>query len=109
MFPIISPIPFPASKPPPASKPSPYTSTSILHEKLTYKESNQDQELRTPVTFVDDWLNELECEFEKLIPWNCHNRLKVILSRIALKVHKDKPTSGKTYGILYKINLALII
>ena len=107
MFPIISPIPFPASKPPPTSKPLPPANTSL--SSTTARESNQDQELRTPVTFVEDWLNELECEFEKLIPWTCPNRLKVILSRIAIKVHKDKPTSGKTYGILYKINLALII
>ena len=57
--------------------------------------ANQEQEPRSPGALVEDWLNELEFEFEKLIPWTCSNRLKVILSRLAIKVHKEKPTSGK--------------
>ena len=58
------------------------------------RDGNQDQEPRSPGT-IEEWLNELESEFGKLVPWTCPNRLKVILSRIAYKVHKEKPTIGK--------------
>ena len=58
------------------------------------REGNQDHDQR-PLTTIAECLNELECELEKLVPWTCPNRLKVILGRIAMKVQKDKPTMGK--------------
>ena len=58
------------------------------------REGNQDQDQR-PLTTIAECLNELESELEKLVPWTCPNRLKVVLGRIAMKVQKDKPTMGK--------------
>ena len=68
-------------------------SNSSLSIGSSGKDGSQDQEQRT----VAECLNELENELERLVPWSCPNRLKVILGRIAMKVQKDKPTPGKLY------------
>ena len=68
-------------------------SNSSLSLGSSGKDGSQDQEQRT----VAECLNELENELERLVPWSCPNRLKVILGRIAMKVQKDKPTPGKIY------------
>ena len=69
-------------------------SNSSLSLGLSGKDGSQDQEQRNPGT-VAECLNELENELERLVPWSCPNRLKVILGRVAMKVQKDKPTPGK--------------
>ena len=51
----------------------------------------------------------LSSKSEQMFSLTMINFLKVILGRIALKVHKDKATSGKICGILFKTNLALVI
>lgn len=58
------------------------------------RDGNHDLDQRSPGT-VAECLNELEHELEKLLPWTCPMRLKVILGRIAMKVQKEKPTMGK--------------
>ena len=68
-------------------------SNSSLSLGSSGKDGSQDQDQRT----VAECLNELENELERLVPWSCPNRLKVILGRIAMKVQKDKPTPGKIY------------
>ena len=71
-------------------------SNSSLSIGSSGKDGSQDQEQRT----VAEFLNELENELERLVPWSCPNRLKVILGRIAMKVQKDKPTPGKLYYLI---------
>ena len=71
-------------------------SNSSLSIGSSGKDGSQDQEQRT----VAECLNELENELERLVPWSCPNRLKVILGRIAMKVQKDKPTPGKLYYLI---------
>ena len=64
------------------------------------REYNQDQELRSPGT-IGELLNELEAEIDKLVPWICQYKLKVLLGRIAIKVQKDRPTIGKDHHHMY--------
>ena len=49
------------------------------------------------IGIAEDWLKELEVEFERLTRFLCPSRLKVILGRLACKVHMDKgqPVSGR--------------
>lgn len=45
---------------------------------------------------VGDWLSEMDAEMDKLIcPWMVTPRLKVILTRVACKVHGKEKSPGK--------------
>ena len=51
-----------------------------------------------------DWIKELETEVVKTSPWLCTTRLKVVLGRLACKVHNKDRCAGSKLMLLPVFN-----
>ena len=59
---------------------------------------DEDDEIDTPS--AEDLYIDLEHEMSKISPYTCPTRVRILLQKIAFKVHKEKEPCKQRYRIL---------